>query len=86
MIMSNLETAEMRNKKYGLTLPLLTLCLTFWMLPVQAADYLILWRIHNHDNSIQQGDVKLTIPDDDIYPRPSTKTHKYGILHKKLHH
>ncbi|PKG80093.1 hypothetical protein CXF80_18300 [Shewanella sp. Actino-trap-3] len=50
------------------------------------ADYLILWRIYNHDNSIQQGDIKLTIPDDDIYPRPSTKTHKYGILHKKLHH
>jgi hypothetical protein len=50
------------------------------------AEYLILWRIHNSDNSMQQGDVKLTIPDDDIYPRPSTKKHKYGILHQKLHH
>jgi poly(hydroxyalkanoate) depolymerase family esterase len=38
MIMTNLETAEMRNKKYGLTMQLLALCWTFWMLPVQAAE------------------------------------------------
>lgn len=49
-------------------------------------DYVVLWQVHNHDNVAKKGTLKLTIEDDDSYPRASTKKHKYAILHNKLHH
>ena len=50
------------------------------------ADYIILWQIQSDDIATQQGQLKITIQDDDSYPRSSPKKQKYGMLHKKLHY
>ncbi|WP_137226676.1 copper resistance protein CopC [Shewanella sp. MEBiC00475] len=49
------------------------------------AEYLVMWRSQNDDALIRLGEAKLTLKDD-VYPRPSTKKPKYGILHRKLNH
>lgn len=53
---------------------------------LQPADYIVLWHILDNNNTDKKGSFKLTVQNENSYPRPSTKQQKYGILHAKLHH
>ncbi|WP_434950690.1 hypothetical protein ACRWQL_14360 [Shewanella sp. HL-SH4] len=50
------------------------------------AEYQLSWTVQDVNDAISNGHDLLSVSADNTFPRPSTKKHRYNILHKKLNH
>ena len=50
------------------------------------AEYQLSWTVQDVNDAISNGHGLLSVSADNTFPRPSTKKHRYNILHKKLNH